>query len=107
MNELEFCLKLKIDAAALAMWIEQGWLVPDTTELEQQFREADVARGQLILVMTRDMDMGVNEEGVDLVMELVDQLHSLRRTMQDLMAANDQQDEETQFKIFHSVDRHG
>ncbi|MBB5533990.1 chaperone modulator CbpM [Rhizobium giardinii] len=105
MNELEFCLKLKIEVSVLAVWIEQGWLVPDTTGLEQQFREADVARGQLILEMTRDM--GVNEAGVDLVMELVDQLHSLRGTMQDLMAAIGQQDEEAQFKILQSLDRHG
>jgi len=103
MNELEFCLKLKIDAQALAVWIEQGWLVPDKTGPEPQFRDADFARGRLIVEMTRDM--GVNEAGVDLVMELVDQLHSLRRTMRDLMAALGQQDEETQFKILRSVGR--
>lgn len=51
--------------------------------------------------------MGVNEAGVDLVMELVDQLHSLRGTMQDLMAAIGQQDQETRFKILQSLDRHG
>ena len=80
MNEVEFCLKLEIDAPVLAVWVEQGWLIPDTTGPEAQFRDADFARGRLILEMTRDM--GVNEAGVDLVMELVDQLHSLRRTMQ-------------------------
>ncbi|MEK1933293.1 MAG: chaperone modulator CbpM [Pararhizobium sp.] len=103
MTELEFCLKLEIDAPVLAVWIEQGWLVPDTTGPEPQFHDADFARGRLILDITRDM--GVNEAGVDLVMELVDQLHSLRRTMRDLMAALCQQDEETQFKILRSVGR--
>jgi chaperone modulatory protein CbpM len=103
MNEVEFCLKLEIDAPVLAVWVEQGWLIPDTTGPEAQFRDADFARGRLILEMTRDM--GVNEAGVDLVMELVDQLHSLRRTMRDLMAALCRQDEETQFKILRSVGR--
>lgn len=103
MNELEFCLKLKIDAPVLTVWIEQGWLVPDTTGPEPQFRDADFARGRLIIEMTRDM--GVNEAGVDLVMELVDQLHSLRHTMRDLLAVLGQQDEETQRKILRSVDR--
>jgi chaperone modulatory protein CbpM len=103
MNELEFCLKLKIDRPVLAVWIKQGWLVPDATGPEPQFRDADFARGRLIIEMTRDM--GVNEAGVDLVMELVDQLHSLRRTMRDLLATLGQQDEETKLKILRSVDR--
>jgi len=45
-------------------------------------REIDVARARLI----RDMqvDLGVNDEGVDIALHLIDQIHELRRTMAGL-----------------------
>jgi chaperone modulatory protein CbpM len=42
----------------------------------------DIARACLI----RDLktDFGVNDEGIDVILHLVDQLHGLRRTLEQL-----------------------
>ncbi|NLS19758.1 transcriptional regulator [Rhizobium sp. P40RR-XXII] len=85
MNEREFRLHLQIETTVLEIWISQGWLVPEETDQGRNFREADIARGQLILDL--DRAMGLNEPGVDVVMDLVDQLHSLRATLRDLTDA--------------------
>ena len=46
------------------------------------FSDTDVARAHLI----RDLkgDLGVNDEGVDVILHLVDQLHGLRRAFEQL-----------------------
>ena len=46
------------------------------------FSDMDVARAHLI----RDLkgDFGVNDEGVDIILHLVDQLHGLRRAFAQL-----------------------
>ena len=45
-------------------------------------REIDIARARPI----RDMqtDLGVNDEGVDIALHLIDQLHEMRRTIAGL-----------------------
>lgn len=59
MDDLEFRLYLKIDVVQLDFWIEQGWLIPETSSGQRQFRDADVARARLILDLMGNM--GVNE----------------------------------------------
>ncbi|AVA20801.1 chaperone modulator CbpM [Rhizobium sp. LEGMi198b] len=103
MNESEFRLRLEIDNAVLDVWIEQGWLIPETTGEGRHFREADLARGQLILDLINAM--GVNEPGVDLVMDLVDQLHALRGTLRDLTDAVCHQDADVQEHVLSELYR--
>jgi chaperone modulatory protein CbpM len=102
MNDLEFRRFLKIDVTVLDVWVEQGWLLPETRGGSREFRDADIARGRFILDLTRDM--GVNEAGVDLVMDLVDQIHSLRATLRELVAAMEQQDEEVKRTLRGKLD---
>ncbi|WP_320203140.1 MerR family transcriptional regulator [Agrobacterium rosae] len=97
MNDLELRQVLSIEVTVLEFWIEQDWLVPDTASGERRFRDADVARGRLILDLVQRM--GVNAAGVDVVMDLVDQLHGVRGTMQELLTAIRTQDEATRTKI--------
>lgn len=97
MDDREFRLCLKIDRTVLDIWIEQGWLVPERAPEGRRFHEAEVARGQLILDLTRNM--GVNEAGVDIVMDLLDQIHGLRGTMRALVAAIEQQEDETKSRL--------
>ncbi|MBB3350142.1 transcriptional regulator [Rhizobium sp. L9] len=106
MDDLEFRLYLKIDVVQLDFWIEQGWLIPETSSGQRQFRDADVARARLILDLMGNM--GVNEAGVDIVMELVDELHGLRGTMARLMTAIGRQERDVQrrlFEILEDLDR--
>lgn len=97
MNDLEFRRFLQIDVTVLDIWVEQGWLLPEIRGNSREFRDADVARGRLILDLTRDM--GVNEAGVDLMMDLVDQIHGLRATLRDLLTAMEQQDDEVRRRL--------
>jgi chaperone modulatory protein CbpM len=79
----EFLLRARLERGSLEAWVAAGWLVPPQTEPELMFSDVDLARVQLI----RDLreDFGVNDEGVSLVLHLVDQVHGLRRSMQVLL----------------------
>jgi len=76
MNKQEFLTSAGLQLQTLEIWLDQRWLVPDQTSAEITFSETDVARAHLI----RDLksDFGVNDEGVDVILHLVDQLHGLR-----------------------------
>ncbi|WP_416067774.1 chaperone modulator CbpM [Rhizobium sp. ZK1] len=102
MDDREFRLYLKIDVTELDLWVEQGWLAPEVSEGRRRFRDADLARARLILDLTRQM--GVNEAGVDVVMELVDQLHGMRGTMRRLVAAVNRQDAEIQQRLLRTLE---
>ena len=79
----EFLIRTHIEQPLLETWIEAGWLVPPQTEPELLLADVDLARAQLI----RDLreDFGVNDEGISVVLHLVDQMHGLRRSMQGLL----------------------
>jgi chaperone modulatory protein CbpM len=71
----------------LNAWLEEEWLIPteSSTEVsptEVAFSEVDVARARLI----RDLqqDLGINAEGVSVILSLLDQLHGMRRTLAEL-----------------------
>ncbi|MBX4876035.1 MerR family transcriptional regulator [Rhizobium bangladeshense] len=102
MDDLEFRLYLKIDVVQLDFWIEQGWLIPETSSGRRQFRDVDVARARLILDLMGNM--GVNAAGVDVVMELVDELHGLRGTIGRLMTAIGRQERDVQRRLFESLE---
>jgi chaperone modulatory protein CbpM len=79
MNKQEFLTRAGLQVQTLEFWLEQQWLIPDGTAPEMNFSDTDVARAHLI----RDLksDFGVNDEGVDVILHLVDQLHGLRRVL--------------------------
>ena len=81
----EFLVRARLDHYSLEAWIAAGWLIPPQTDPELAFSDVDLARAQLI----RDLreDFGVNDEGIAVVLHLIDQVHGLRRSMQELLAA--------------------
>ncbi|MBP2236612.1 chaperone modulatory protein CbpM [Sinorhizobium kostiense] len=103
MNDLEFCNCLKIDTVVLSEWIEEGWIAPAYVDGRPEFRDADIARANLILDL---MDaFGVNAAGIDIAMDLIDQVHGLRAILRDLMTAIEHQDREIQTDILRELDR--
>jgi chaperone modulatory protein CbpM len=82
MNKREFLTNAGLQVQTLEFWVDQRWLIPDQTSAEMTFSETDVARAHLI----RDLksDLGVNDEGVDVILHLVDQLHGLRGAFEQL-----------------------
>ena len=81
MNRDEFCLRIGVEVETLHIWIEEGWVAPR----EEAFSDIDLARARLILDLERDL--GVNAEGIGVVLDLVDQVHGLRRTLREVLDA--------------------
>jgi chaperone modulatory protein CbpM len=78
-------VRLDLEAGTLHLWIEEGWLLPRRNP-DLAFSEGDVARAQLILDLKREM--GVNDEGIGIILSLVDQMHGLRRVLRELLQAS-------------------
>lgn len=80
----EFVIRARVEQQSVETWIAAGWLVPPQTEPEPMFSDVDLARAQLI----RDLreDLGVNDEGVSVILHLLDQMHGLRSSLRDLLA---------------------
>ena len=76
----------QIEAQAIVAWIEAGWLTPDNNNLDA-LSEIDIARARLIHDLKNHL--GVNDEAVPLILDLIDQLHGLRRAMRQLVRRKD------------------
>jgi chaperone modulatory protein CbpM len=83
MEAAEFVFQARIDAETLDAWLEAGWLAPHRDEGHTRFSEIDLARAHLINDLN---NLGVNGEGVPVILDLVDQLHGLRRVLRELLS---------------------
>lgn len=81
----ETCARLNIDREVLEGWVAEGWLLPAMVSGEPDFAEIDVARAHLIIHLREAA--GVNDEGVGIILDLVDQLQGLRVRGRQLLAA--------------------
>jgi chaperone modulatory protein CbpM len=84
METQEFVARSHLDAPTLNAWIEAEWLAPATGQKTFLFSEADLARVRLIQDLR--LDFGVNDEGIAIVLHLLDQLHGLRCLLRDIHA---------------------
>jgi chaperone modulatory protein CbpM len=82
-SKQEFLVRAQLERETLEAWIQEEWLIPGQSTGELTFSDADVARAQLI----RDLknDLGVNDEGVGVILGLVDQVHGLRRVLTEML----------------------
>jgi chaperone modulatory protein CbpM len=78
----EFLVKIHIERRIVESWIAAGWLIPQR-DPELAFSEVDLARAQFIRELKEDF--GVNDEGISLILHLLDQVHGLRRSMRELL----------------------
>ena len=88
-SKMEFLDRTQLDLETLEVWIEEEWLVPSGTATDQAFSEADLARAKLIQDLMQDL--GVNEEGVGVILNLLDQVHGLRKALADILQATRKQ----------------
>jgi len=79
----EFLVRAHLERETLEMWIREEWLIPGQSAGELTFSDTDIARVQLI----RDLknDLGVNDEGVGVILSLVDQVHGLRGVLTEVL----------------------
>lgn len=82
MSKQEFLTSSGVQVQTLEFWLEQEWLIPERTADGMNFSEKDVARARLIQDLKTDF--GVNDEGIDVVLHLVDQLHGMRCALAQL-----------------------
>ena len=83
MDRREFLIRASIDPDVIDLWVDAGWVAPGGASGEWKFSEIDLARTRLIQDLTGDI--GVNDEGVPIILDLIDQLHGLRRALGDLL----------------------
>jgi chaperone modulatory protein CbpM len=82
-NKQEFRVRTQLKHEMLEAWIEEEWLIPSKVGDDMMFSDADLARAQLIQNLKDDL--GVNDEGVGIILNLVDQVHGLRRVLIELL----------------------
>jgi chaperone modulatory protein CbpM len=82
MNKQEFMTSSGVQVQTLEFWLEQEWLIPERAATEMRFSDGDVARARLI--QNLKTDFGINDEGVDVVLHLVDQIHGMRHALAQL-----------------------
>ncbi len=85
LSKQEFLSLAGMGHETLDAWIEAEWLIPSRSSLDLNFSEIDIARARLIREL--QVDFGVNDEGVGVILNLVDQLYGMRRTLMELRQA--------------------
>jgi chaperone modulatory protein CbpM len=78
-TECEFLERARLDRRTLSVWIEEEWIIPARAADELSFTDMDLARANLISDLKDKM--GVNNEGLGVVLHLLDQMHALRRAL--------------------------
>ena len=77
-----FLLQAKLSAQDFDLFVEAGWIA--VRESGQGFTESELGRVGLIRSLREQC--GVNDEGVDVALRLLDQLHGARRALQQMAA---------------------
>jgi chaperone modulatory protein CbpM len=97
----EFLLAARLEATVVETWVAAGWLIPRRDEEAADFSDADLARAHLI----RDLqhDMGVNEEAIPIILDLIDQVHGLRSMLRDVATAVCAQPDEMRQRIVAEI----
>ncbi len=97
----EFLVHAHLDDEALEQFIAAGWLTPRRQAGARRFSEIDLVRARLI----RDLrlDLGVNDDGISIILDLIDQMHGLRRTLRCVLSAVGAQPQGTRARIIAEV----
>jgi chaperone modulatory protein CbpM len=84
MEAREFTLHARISNEILDAWLEAGWIAPYRNDKGTDYSDVDLARAHLIGDLKH---LGINDEGVPVILDLVDQIHGLRRAVRQLLTA--------------------
>lgn len=86
----------------LRRFVASGWVRPGRSEGRVVYREIDVARVDLILDMRRDL--GLTGEGLQVALDLMDQVYGLRWQLRRLAEAIEAQPREVRREIARHVE---
>ena len=84
MTTLDELLRLygKLTVVHVERWVARGLLRPSADGEDWVFEPVDVARAELLAELTDQM--GFDDEAVETVVDLLDQVHTLRRQLHQL-----------------------
>ena len=91
-------LEARIDRTTVEDYIARQWLRPIPHPTGWHFDEIDIARLEMVCHLTQDIE--VNNEGMDVVLSLLDQLYGMRAHMRKLSHAIALQSPEVQADIW-------
>jgi chaperone modulatory protein CbpM len=86
-----------LDRRELMRWVENRWVLPERREQTWIFHEVDVARVELILEIRHEF--AIDDEGLPLVLGLLDQVYDLRRQLRRMCDALAAQPPEVQASV--------
>jgi chaperone modulatory protein CbpM len=92
-----FAIVTRLSPADLSTWCARGWVRPAQRENSVEYRAVDIARIQLICEI-RD-DLAINDEGIGVVLDLMDQLYDARTRLRALGEAVLVQPDDTRRQI--------
>lgn len=73
----------RYDEEMLRAWVAAGWIAIEESEIGAPLSEVHEARCDLICDLSQDM--GVNNDGIDVILNLLDQIHGLRRALRETL----------------------
>lgn len=74
------CVRVgNVSTVDIQHWIDSAWLRPEGEPGAYVFHDIDVARARLIAELTGDL--GIGDDGMPVVLSLLDQLYDARREM--------------------------
>jgi chaperone modulatory protein CbpM len=73
----------RYDEETLRAWAAAGWISIEESEVGGPLSEVDEARCNLICDLKHDI--GINDEGIDVILNLLDQIHGLRRALRETL----------------------
>ena len=103
MTEDELIAVIRIDRQTLTIWVESGWLQPVGAPPARTYSDVDLARAQLIADLIGPL--GVNTEGIDIILDLIDQVHGLRAAIGGINRTLEAQPEEARQRFRAEIRR--
>ena len=95
----------RLTSVHVERWVARGLLRPTGTVEAWSFEQVDVARARLLAELADEL--GFDEESAETVVDLVDQVHTLRRQLDLLGRAIAEQPAATREAIAAALDRLG
>jgi chaperone modulatory protein CbpM len=86
-----------LEADALRRWIELGWILPQQDGDHLRFDESDVVRVRLICEL--HYELWIEEDSMSVVLSLLDQLYTTRRSLRALLSAVEAQPGDVRARI--------
>jgi chaperone modulatory protein CbpM len=96
MDVREFSARTRLDRQLVEAWREAGWLRPRALD-GRTYSDIDIARARLICDLRNDL--GVNDEGISVILDLLDQLHGVRCVLRDILDAFGVEPDATRLRV--------